>query len=184
MAEARQAVLDEHNKDEDRKRQREAQGRRRREAQLAKHEATQHGAAGPQAGCAERIESGLEPAVLQVGKRRHQVLGKNHHVHADDCQSGGRPEPGAPSFAQDDPRQQDRDQRLGLLQHEGLGEVSVRKGGREEDRRNRLWTHPDQPYRQPTTPVQAAHLRDAAEQKRDQEEADQGVFDDDDLRWR
>src|SRR2546430_1497187 len=120
--------------------------------------------------------------MLEIREWCRKVLGEDDHVNADERQRRGRPEPGPAALTKDEPGEQDGDQRLALLQHERLGKVAVRERLREEERGDRLRTNRDQPDRQPPALVQAAQLGYAAKEKRQQEEADQGVFDDDDLR--
>ena len=94
---------------------------------------------------------------------------EDHHIDADDGQRRGRPEPGPAPLAEDQPGEQDGDQRLCLLEHEGLGVVAVGERLRKQDGGDRLRTDRNQDDRDPTPPVQPAKLRDAAQQKGEQE---------------
>ena len=60
--------------------------------------------------------------------------------------------------------------------------MPVAKGGRKQDRGNRLRAQADQTDRQPLAPLQAAHFGDASDQEHEKEQRDEPVLDEDDLR--
>ena len=186
MPEAAKAALHQDHDHEDRQRQREAQRRHAPERDRTEREPPENRSARPQGGRAEGEQTDLEASVLQRGDGRERIAREQHHVDGDDRYRGRGPKPRAPSLAEHDPRQHDRDQGLCLLQDECLRVKLVLRGDRErrreKDCRESLRPGRDDRHRPPAACAQRPKLVAAADEHRHQEQRDESVLRNHDLR--
>src|SRR5581483_923776 len=108
------------------------------EIELPSEEAAEHGAEPPKGGGGQRLGDRREAVRVRIERMRKR--------EQPDARKGGEEEPREPRprlLAEHEPRADDGDQRLRLLQNDDGDEVAVEEGLREEDGRDRRRTGSD-----------------------------------------